>query len=69
MKSGREYVENASTYFWKDSDVVKYGATMVPPAYQDLKNGPININSKEGKALIEKTIQAGKDSSPCKRSV
>ncbi len=33
---------------------------MTPPAYQTLPSGPIDIHSKEGKALRQQTIQAGK---------
>ena len=43
-----------------DSNVKSYGATMSPPAYQKLPNGPRDINSKEGKLLRQKTTQAGK---------
>jgi len=31
-----------------------------------LPNGPIDINSKEGKALIQQTIEAGRAGTPVK---
>jgi RHS repeat-associated protein len=43
-----------------NADVLKFGQSMVPPAYQTLPNGPININSKQGKALRNATIEAGR---------
>jgi hypothetical protein len=46
---------------WKNSDVLTFGKTMTPPAYQGLPSGPIDINSKEGKALRNRTIEAGKN--------
>ncbi|WP_261511320.1 RHS repeat-associated core domain-containing protein [Chryseobacterium paludis] len=65
-KSGRDYIEKSSTYVWKNSDVLKFGTTMTPPAYQTLPAGPISINSKEGKELIKRTIEAGKLGVPAK---
>jgi RHS repeat-associated protein len=44
--------------------VLAKGATMTPPAYQGLPSGPIDINSKAGKALREQTINAGKAGTP-----
>jgi RHS repeat-associated protein len=43
-----------------DDDVRNFGKSMTPPAYQILPSGPIDINSKEGKALRQQTIEAGK---------
>jgi RHS repeat-associated protein len=61
LNGGRDYFENPSSLVWKNEDVLNLGKTMVPPAYQGLPTGPININSKEGKALRNKTIEAGKN--------
>lgn len=61
FKSGRSYFENPKAFVWQDSDVLNHGKTMIPPAYQTLPSGPIDINSKEGKALRNKTIEAGKN--------
>ncbi|KIX21483.1 hypothetical protein SY27_07185 [Flavobacterium sp. 316] len=47
-------------FVWKDKEVRTFGKTMTPPAYESLPSGPIDINSKEGKALRNKTIEAGK---------
>jgi RHS repeat-associated protein len=63
-KSGRDYIEKSSTYVWNNSDVLTFGATMTPPAYQTLPTGPININSREGKALRQRTVEAGRLSVP-----
>ncbi|MET3529006.1 hypothetical protein DRF59_00010 [Chryseobacterium flavum] len=43
-----------------DGNVKDFGKGMTPPAYQTLPSGPIDIHSKEGKALRQQTIQAGK---------
>jgi hypothetical protein len=43
-----------------DNDVRSFGNSMTPPAYQTLPNGPIDINSKEGKALRQQTIEVGR---------
>jgi len=55
-----EYFTNPK-FKWNDDDVKTYGKTMTPPAYQSLPSGPIDINSKEGKALRQRTIEAGKN--------
>lgn len=34
---------------------------MTPPAYQSLPSGLVDINSKEGKALRQRTIEAGRN--------
>jgi RHS repeat-associated protein len=47
-----------------DDDVRNFGKTMTPPAYETLPSGPIDINSKEGKALRKQTIEAGKAGVP-----
>lgn len=44
--------------------VLARGAAMTPPGYQTLPSGPIDINSKLGKALREQTINAGKAGTP-----
>jgi len=44
--------------------VLTRGAAMTPPAYQGLPSGPIDINSKAGKALREQSINAGKAGTP-----
>jgi RHS repeat-associated protein len=44
---------------WGNSDVRSFGKAMVPPAYESLPEGPININSKIGKALRNSTINSG----------
>jgi RHS repeat-associated protein len=49
---------------WTDSDVKEFGAKMNPPAYQTLPKGSININSKQGKALILRTQMAGYNKTP-----
>lgn len=49
-----------------DSDVRRLGNSISPPAYQTLPNGPIDINSKEGKALRQQTRQAGRLGIPVK---
>ncbi|WP_415711174.1 RHS repeat-associated core domain-containing protein [Flavobacterium branchiophilum] len=61
FKSGRDYFENPSAFVWQNSDVLNFGKSMTPSAYQNLPLGPININSKEGKALRNRTIEAGKN--------
>jgi RHS repeat-associated protein len=43
-----------------DDDVRNFGKSMTPSAYQNLPSGPIDINSKEGKALRQQTFEAGK---------
>jgi RHS repeat-associated protein len=43
-----------------NDDVKNFGKALTPPAYQTLPSGPIDINSKEGKALRQQTIEAGK---------
>jgi hypothetical protein len=60
INGGVEYFTNPK-YKWNDNDVKTIGKTMTPPAYQSLPSGPIDINSKEGKALRNKTIEAGKN--------
>ena len=37
---------------------------MAPPAHQGLPSGPIDINSKAGRALREQTTSEGKAGSP-----
>lgn len=59
INGGMEYFTNPKLK-WNDSDVKTFGKTMIPPAYQSLPSGPIDINSKEGKALRNKTFEAGK---------
>jgi RHS repeat-associated protein len=49
---------------WGNNEVKEFGNKMVPPAYQNLPNGPIDINSKQGKALKEQTIYAGQTGQP-----
>ncbi len=49
-----------------NNDVRSFGNSMTPPAYQTLPNGPIDINSKEGKALRQQTIGAGRTGTPVK---
>jgi len=49
-----------------DNNVRSFGNSMTPPAYQTLPNGPIDINSKEGKALIQQTLEAGRAGTPVK---
>ena len=49
-----------------DNDVRSFGNSMTPPAYQNLPNGPIDINSKEGKALRQQTVDAGRAGTPVK---
>lgn len=44
--------------------VLTKGAAMTPPAYQGLPSGPIDINSKAGKALREQTINFGRAGMP-----
>jgi RHS repeat-associated protein len=62
LNSRFESVQNQK-FHWTDNDVINFGKTMTPPAYQNLPTGPININSKEGKALRQKTIDAGRQGS------
>jgi RHS repeat-associated protein len=51
----------ATPKIWTNSDVLNHGKGMIPPAYQNLPSGPIDINSKEGKALRNRTIEAGRN--------
>ena len=55
------YVKNEDGYIKDDNWTRQKGANMVPPAYQNLRPGPININSPEGKELRNKTTIAGKE--------
>ncbi|MEL7196339.1 MAG: RHS repeat-associated core domain-containing protein, partial [Bacteroidota bacterium] len=56
---GIGYFTDPSAVF-TDADVRAQGATMTPPAYQSLPSGPININSPAGKALRQRTEEAGR---------
>lgn len=47
-----------------DGNVRDFGKTMKPPAYQTLPSGPIDIHSKECKALRQQTVQSGKLGTP-----
>ena len=60
LNGGMEYFTNPNMK-WNNSDVKTFGQSMTPAAYQSLPSGPIDINSKEGKALRNKTIEAGKN--------
>jgi RHS repeat-associated protein len=50
-------VNNGYPLKMSNEDVRSFGRTMTPPAYQTLPDGPININSREGKALRERTFK------------
>ncbi len=60
-------LDNASNYFngkvhpYTDADIRAKGLSVNPPAYQDLPPGAIDINSPAGKALRQKTIEAGRN--------
>ncbi len=61
------YLENGvffRSHLLDNNGVIARGATMTPPAYQGLPSGPIDINSKAGKALRQQTINAGKAGTP-----
>lgn len=60
IAGGRKYYENPENIKWTNEKTLEKGRSMIPQAYQDLPTGPINIKSKEGKALIQRTIEAGK---------
>jgi hypothetical protein len=65
--NNQSVLENGAFYklsIWTDDKVIKHGNTMKPTAYQDLQNSPVDINSEKGKALREKTKQAGKNKTP-----
>jgi|GEM_PF-5201297 len=55
-----DYFSNPEGMAMTDDNVRTFGKTMVPVAYQNLPSGPIDINSKEGKALRKRTTEAGK---------
>ena len=59
LEYGSFYQSNS----WDEKKVRSFGKGMIPSAYQDLPSGPTNINSKEGKALRERTKQAGANGS------
>ncbi|MBW3520478.1 hypothetical protein [Flavobacterium sp. NKUCC04_CG] len=60
LNGGMEYFTNPKIT-WNNNDVKAFGQTMTPAAYQSLPSGPIDINSKEGKALRNQTIEAGRN--------
>lgn len=49
--SGSEFFTNPNVK-WNNKDVLNFGKSMNPAAYQSLPNGPIDIHSKEGRQLI-----------------
>lgn len=61
--SGRDYFDGRVKIF-NDKDTREFGKSLVPPAYQSLPSGPIDINSSIGKALKKRTIEAGKLGKP-----
>jgi len=60
ISGGKKYYEDRKNMEWTNKQTLNKGKAMTPPAYQGLPNGPININSKEGKALRQRTVEAGK---------
>ncbi|PUZ19146.1 hypothetical protein DCM91_20895 [Chitinophaga costaii] len=61
------YLENGvffRSHLLDNNGVIARGVTMTPPAYQGLPSGPIDINSKAGKALRQQTINARKAGTP-----
>ncbi len=59
LSSGVLFFTNPARNKWGNSDVRSFGRTMLPPAYEGLPEGPININSKIGKELRNNTINSG----------
>uniref|UniRef100_UPI0037431792 RHS repeat domain-containing protein n=1 Tax=Chryseobacterium tagetis TaxID=2801334 RepID=UPI0037431792 len=72
LMTGIQFFKTPNTIFqgypykMNDKNVKDFGMGMTPPAYQTLPSGPIDINSKEGKALRQQTVQNGKLGIPVK---
>ncbi|MEW7289685.1 RHS repeat domain-containing protein [Aquimarina sp. 2304DJ70-9] len=58
VADGKDFYDQNKAF--SDTDTKKLGKALKPPAYQNLPSHSIDLKSPQGRALIKRTIEAGK---------
>ncbi|MDN3705805.1 hypothetical protein QW060_01540 [Myroides ceti] len=54
----------AAQRYYTNKDIIDFGKKQNPQIYQGLHQSSLSLSSKEGKAMIKTTIEAGKNGTP-----